>query len=195
MKSWSHSEQLSGVCLHASTSNVPSQQRGWGESPSSSGTYRARVRGPEDGWRCLGKWCIITLWWCSPSLEGVSSVSFCMDIWGDGVCVRVCVCVCVRGGVKCWCYVDVAGARGLGGGWGSSLLVAAISARAHFHLKEHSAPLFLPFSTSPPMSASSIFLTPLPPLFSFSPLQCSGTFTHALLCQTRDFTSFFPSLS
>ena len=146
------------------------------------------------------------------SLEGVcvcecvSSVSSCMDVWDDGYVNIVCECVCVQ---KCWHYFQVVG------GGGSSLLVPAISERANFHLKEHSAPLCLPFlpialqlrpppSPSSSVSAISLISTPLswPSLsLSFS-LSLSLTpkcpksinfnaFMHALSCTIQVFSFFF----
>lgn len=74
------------------------------------------------------------------------------DVGYVTVDLRVCVCKNADTMFKQWVGWGV-GRRG-----GSSLLVPAISERANFHLKEHSAPLFLSFcslsASSPPLSSS-----------------------------------------
>lgn len=89
-----------------------------------------------------------------------------MDVWDDGYVNIVCVWVCVHAKM-----LTLRWSSPMGGG-GSSLLVRAISERANFHLKEHSAPLCLPFlpiplqlrpppSPSSSVSAISMISTPL----------------------------------
>lgn len=133
----------------------------------------------EDGWRYLRKWCIITLWCCSPSLEGVSSVSSSMDIWD--VCVRV----------KCWCYVEAVGVGGLGG-----VIITRWSHqfKSPFPFKRALCSSFSSFSS---LSTSACFpwfsefhLSDLPH-FSFSTPAMSQCF-HTCFCAKQQTSPFFP---
>lgn len=134
----------------------------------------------EDGWRCLWKWCIITLWCCSPSLEGVSSVSSSMDI--QDVCVRV----------KCWCCVEAVGVGGLGG-----VIITRCSHQCNspFPFKRALCSSFSSFSS---LSTSACFpwfsefhLSDLPPLLFLYPCNVP-VLSYMLLCPNNRLHLFFP---
>lgn len=84
--------------VHVTEASVrhPPETKGCKTAPS-DGCWRR-----EDIWRCLMKWCIITLSRCSPSrgCRGtrvcLPSLTSCMDIWDDGYVNMEFVCIGIK---------------------------------------------------------------------------------------------------